>query len=186
MICAALVDKRYKMSQEAAEHIFAMENPSGDGYVNIEGFVRCVGSVSSRIKFKAGATISSAMMDSLPSLQEDKDEDDLNVASKKGLEVVLEVDNGGSPHSKDSHDITANIDKDKGSKIELQSASGNKVQSPLHAGSLTSTNISATTPAATPSSPSIMLIALVKPTTAIIVIGTENMPNSKGYGIPKI
>ena len=40
-------------------------------------------------------------------------------------------------------------------------------------------------PAASPSSPSIILIALVRAITAIIVTGIENIPNSKGYELPK-
>ena len=42
-----------------------------------------------------------------------------------------------------------------------------------------------TTPAASPSSPSIILIALVNAITEIIVIGIDNIPNSKGYETPK-
>ena len=42
-----------------------------------------------------------------------------------------------------------------------------------------------TIPAASPSSPSIILIALVNAITPIIVIGIDNMPSSKGYKTPK-
>ena len=42
-----------------------------------------------------------------------------------------------------------------------------------------------TMPAASPSSPSIILIALDNAITATIVIGIENMPSCKGYETPK-
>jgi hypothetical protein len=52
LLCSEIKDPRYELTEENAEHIFAMENVESDGYVDIEGFVRCIGCVASRIDFK--------------------------------------------------------------------------------------------------------------------------------------
>jgi hypothetical protein len=51
-ICANISDKRYALSEDSAEHIFAMEDRTLSGFVDIHGFVRCLGSVAARIQFK--------------------------------------------------------------------------------------------------------------------------------------
>ena len=94
------------------------------------------------------------------------------------MEVSAQADLYAQKNEDDNYE--RNVAKETANKILVKGLPSNfilKLSKPIMA---MSTKLEAR-----PSRPSIILIALVNPTTAIIVIGMDNIPSSMLYDIPK-